>query len=271
MDERHNQTQPGQDSTPTQPAPVGQSEVEPTQPVVTQTDASGPKKNGSFGTLLVLGAVVLAVAAAALWYFGNQSDEVNTTGIPPEQVVATVNGVDILGADLTTSIGQITTTAQLQGIDTTDPSVQSEIQVQAVEMLVNTELLEQEAAERGINVNDAEVEARITALVEEIGSEELLNERMMALGIDDETLREDVKSELMIQALLDQVFDEAAIVVTEEEVESVYETSTGGSAEAPALAEIRPQVEAQIRTSKEQTVVTEFITELRNEAEVVIP
>jgi FKBP-type peptidyl-prolyl cis-trans isomerase (trigger factor) len=137
-------------------------------------------------------------------------------------------------------------------------------------MLVNTELLEQEAAERGIVVTDAEVEARIDALVQEIGSEEALNERMMALGIDDETLREDVKSELMIQALLDEVFAEADITVTEEEVSSLYQTTTGGGEDAPALVEIRPQVEAQIRASKEQSVVTEFITELRSDADVEI-
>jgi parvulin-like peptidyl-prolyl isomerase len=197
---------------------------------------------------------------------GGETDTNNSpmSGINPNQVVATVNGDDVVGSDLRTSINQIAATAQLQGIDITDPNVQTEIQQQAVEVLINTALLEQEAAERGIEVSDEEVEARIEALVQEVGSQELLNERMEALGIDDDMLVEDVRSELVIQNLLDQVFSEADIVVTEEEISAFYESS--GSADE--LDAIRPQLEAQLQVSKEQQVLDEFISELRTDAEV---
>lgn len=260
MDETQNQTQPSDNFESTETQPVEQI----------HTESPTPKKSNSFGALIVVGAVVVALAVVAMWYFGASNTPNSTTGIPDNQVVATVNGVDIVGSDLATSISQITTTAQLQGIDTTDPSVQTEIRGQAIEMLVNTEVLEQEAAERGIVVTDADVEARIAALVQEVGGEEILNERMLSLGINEATLEADVKSELMIQELLDQVFAEAGIEVTEAEVEELYQVTTGGGEGAPALEDIRSQLEAQIRASKEQAIVDQFIAELREDATVDI-
>lgn len=258
MDETQNQTEQTTSEEQTNNAPMGN----PEQPT--------PKKNTSFATLLVVGAVVLGVVAVGMVFLKGQTADIEIGGIDPEKVVATVNGTDIVGADLATSISQITATAQIQGIDTTDPTVQSEIQLQAVEMLVNTELLEQEAADRGIEISDSDVEARITALIQEVGSEETLNERMTSLGIDFETLRRDVRSELMIQILLDQIFAAENITVSEEEISSLYESSTAGDEAAPALVEVRSQVEAQIRGSKEQVVVDGFISTLRSEASVEI-
>jgi len=257
------------DETQNQTEPVTTPEVT-TQPPVEQPEPVQPKKNTSFATLLVVGAVVVAVAAVVIVFFTGQGDEQTIGGIAPNQVVATVNGTDIVGADLATSIGQITATARFQGIDTTDPGVQAEIQAQAVEMLINTAILEEEAAERGINITDTDVEARIASLIQEIGSEEALDERMGALGIDQETLEQDIKSELMIQQLLDQVFVEEQITVTDEEVVALYETSTAGDEAAPALDEVRAQVEDQIRASKEQAAVDAFISSLRTEADVEI-
>lgn len=267
MDETQNQTQPNEPSVnpdPGQAVPMGQTHPEPQ----IQSTPTPQKDNSTFGTLIVVGAVVVALAVVAMWYFGGFGSSNSATGIADNQVVATVNGVDIVGSDLATSISQITATAQLQGIDTTDPSVQSEIQNQAIEMLINTEVLEQEATDRGIVITEADVEARLDALVQEIGSEEALEERMVALGIDEETLEADVQSELMIQELLNQVFAEEGVEVTEEEVQELYQATTGGGAEAPALEEIRAQIEAQIRASKEQAIVDGFIAELRSEAEV---
>lgn len=267
MDETQNQTQPSrpsEQSDPIETQPVGQ-----TNPVSeVDSETASPKTGGTFGTLIVVGAVVVALAVVAMWYFGAFKGPQTTTGIPANQVVATVNGTDIVGSDLTTSISQIVATAQLQGIDTTDPSVQEEIKDQAIQMLINTQVLEQEAAERGIVITDADVEARIQALVDEVGGEEILIERMASLGISEKTLQADVRSELMISELLDQVFAERNVEVTEEEIQELYQVTTGGGADAPALEEIRPQIEAQIKASKEQAIVDELIASLRAEAEV---
>lgn len=247
-------------------------DVQMTPERVTDAQPTTEKKK-SITAYIVSAIVVIAIIVGVIFVLEQQGKLstgifVDSDGISAKATVATVNGVEIKGADLTTSINQIVATAQLQGIDTSDEQVQNEIQAQAVEMLINTELLKQEADDRGIEITAADVQSRIDLLITEIGSEDALNERMSTLGIDAETLRRDVKSELMIQALLDEVFAEEAIEITEAEIAEVYESAGGADADLPALEEVRAQVEAQIQASKEQQIVDSFVTELRTDAEV---
>ena len=72
------------------------------------------------------------------------------------------------------------------------------------------------------------------------------------------------------QALLDQVFAETAIEVTEEEIQSLYAGAGGAEAGLPPLEEVREQVVAQIRGGKEQEVVTTFLQTLKETATIEI-
>jgi FKBP-type peptidyl-prolyl cis-trans isomerase (trigger factor) len=185
-------------------------------------------------------------------------------------VVATVNGTDIVNRELDVSIEQFSQMALSQQVDITNESIQSEIRTQAIEVLVNTELLKQEAASRGISISTEEASARLESITEEIGGEEVLGERMATLGIDRAQLQQDIREELLIQSLLDQVFVEAAIEVTDEEIAAVYEGAGGGSEGFPALEEVVGEVRAQITASKEQQAIDTLLLELRSEAEIEI-
>jgi hypothetical protein len=138
-------------------------------------------------------------------------------------------------------------------------------------MLVNTELLRQEAAKREIIITDEDVTVRIDALVTEVGGQELLTERMNALGIDNDTLRKDVRSELLIQRLLDQVFNDSNISVTEEEVNEVYENAAATNPNVPPLSDVYAEVEKQVRGSKEQEIIDALIADLREVASIEMP
>jgi peptidyl-prolyl cis-trans isomerase SurA len=247
-----------------EPAPAPMQTPDPSnQPQ--PTTAEKTKKTIPIYVFTALALVGVLVIVFMMFQNGDQAPAASTViGVQPNQVVAIVNGEQVLGSDFLTSLNQIAATAQLQGIDVTDPNVQSELQQQAIEVLINTALLEQEAEKRGIAVSDSEVESRISDLVDEIGSQAMLEERMAALGIDDEGLRVDVRSELVIQALLDELFAAADISVSEEEIAALYDT-TGSTDE---LESIRPQLEAQLRVSKEQQVLDELISELRSNADI---
>ena len=135
-------------------------------------------------------------------------------------------------------------------------------------MLVNTELLKQEAKARGIKITTEDVDNRLTSLKEEIGGEEVLTERMMQFGVDEKTLRHDIENELTIQSLLDQVFAEKGLEVTEEEIVAFYDEAGGEKGGLPKLEEVRAQIEAQLKSSKEQEAVTGYIEELRAKATI---
>lgn len=227
---------------------------------------------GSFGAVVVVGLILFGVLYAL-----EREGRVSTGifgGLIAQQaansVVARVNDEVIVGRDLETSVQQFREAAAAQGMDLTSADAQTEIRAQALEVLINTELLMQEAVERGIEVSDQQAVERLATIEEEIGGADALAERMATLGLDEAQLQSDIRDEILIQELLDTVFLEAEIEVTEEEIASVYENAGAAGGELPPLEEVRGQIESQIVSSKEQEVVDQFITELRADAEIEI-
>lgn len=233
-----------------------------------------PKSNKSPIALVMIAILVAAGVVGGIYFVTKDIDKEVASNVnevvEPSSTVAEVNNVEIKGSDLNTSIQQITVSAQLQGVDITDPNMQQNIQDQAVTMLVNTELLKQAAVEQGLSVSDEDIDTRLEELVAETGGEAVLAERMQNLGIDDETLRKDIGNELLIQLLLDEIFTEADVTVTEEEVVAFYEQAGGTEAGLPELEEVRGQIEAQVRSTKEQEVLNTYIEELRTDAEIEV-
>lgn len=232
------------------------------------------KKCPRFKWMVTAVVIVVLIILGVLYQLekeGRSSTHLFTTLIERQEAnkaVATVNNETIKNSELQTSIQQFTQMATAQGVDTTSAETQAEIKKQALEVLINTTLLKQEASSRGISVTDEEVTERLTAIKDELGGEEVLAGRMAELGIDQEKLQSDVKDELTIQKLLDQVFAEANIQVTEEEIASVYEGAGGTEAGLPALEEVRPQIEAQITSSKEQGAIDDFLSTLKEKATI---
>ena len=104
----------------------------------------------------------------------------------------------------------------------------------------------------------------------EVGGEEVLSARMAELGIDQNKLQQDIKDELLIQKLLDAVFEEKNIEISEEEIKVAYDAAGGVEAGLPPLDEVRPEVEGQLRSAKEQTIVSDLLTEIRDDADIQI-
>ena len=230
------------------------------------------------GRKYTIAAVVLVlIALLGVVFLMEQQGRLNTgifdgaqAALSKNKAVATVNDGKISQYDLDVSMSQIATGAAAQGADVESAEIKSEIQTQALDMLVNTELLKQEAAARGIEISGEDVEARLETLKTDVGGAEVLEQRMKEFNIDEKTLRRDIKNELTIQKLLEQIFVEKTVAVTEEEVLAFYEQAGGVEAGLPALDEVRAQIETQIKTSKEQEVVTAYIEELRAKATIEV-
>lgn len=241
--------------------------------------ASGEVVEGNKNRLYFIIAAVVAVfiLLGGLVYAMEKSGRLNTgifDGIERARLanstVATVNGNDISQYDLQISMEQIAAAATAQGVDTNDADVKASIKEQAIEMLINTELLKQEAAARGISVTKVDVDARYEQLVTEVGGEEVLQERMNQFGVTDTILKRDIENELTIQKLLDLVFAETDIAASDEEVAEMYASAGGESAGLPALAEVKEQIEQQITATKEQEIVNDYVDSLRDKAVVDI-
>ncbi len=227
------------------------------------------------------GLIVVLIIFGVLYLLekeGRSSTSIFATVIESQEaneVVAVVNGKDIVNSELELSVQQFSQAAVAQGIDLANPEAVAEIRTQALEVLVNTELLKQVAAEKGITVTDEDVEERLTVIKESLGGEEVLAERMAELGIEASKLEKDVHDELVIQQLLDEVFVDADVNVTEEEILAVYDEglesfniNSDGEGEFPALEEVRDVIIEQVQAPKEQAAIDAYLSKLKEAAEV---
>lgn len=276
--------------------PVDNTSAESTTPVANPTPAApaaAPETSSTTSTTKVASADVAPASSGGLKQYGialaivvlfgvglvyalEQQNRIDTNffgwvqsseeGAP----VATVNGVEITRAEFDQNRNQVIMSAQQQGADVSDPEVLAEIDGQAIEVLVNTQLLRQAATEAGIVVNEEDVDARYQEIVESVGGEETLMTRMTELGITPASLRNDIEGELLVQTLVDSEVDVSSIEITEEEIVSFYEGVDLGGAELPPLEEVRSEIEQQLRATQEQALIAEYIETLRAAADIEI-
>lgn len=223
----------------------------------------------------VLAFVVVALIALGLWFVLEKDGRVSTTTFAPitnylksNQAVALVNGVKITRLDYDSTLRQLTTNVTQQGLDVTDPAVQSDLKDQAIESLVNTEILRQSAVAAGGEVLPEDIDARYDQIESSIGGPEALAERMKELLVTKEMLLRDIENDLLIQAYLDKSVDRSAVTVSDDEVKALYDQVAASGNQLPPLKEIKDQVEAQIRFNKEQAQVSEYVDTLRKDATV---
>ncbi len=231
-------------------------------------------KKASLKGYVISGLVVILIILGVLFLLekeGRSSTNIFDSIIASQQantVVAIVNGEKITSSELDVSVQQFTQLAASQGVDTESVEARLQVRGQALDVLVNTKLLRQIAEEKGIEITNDLVLERMEVIKSDIGGEEVLFERMAELGIEEGQLQKDIYNELIIQKVLDGVFAEADITFTEEEVVSLYEGAGGEESGLPALEEVRSEIEAQIKATKEQEVIDEYLAEIKEEAEI---
>ena len=231
-------------------------------------------------TALIIGAIVVALLLVGVAWFV-MSDEGMSVEDPamdgvgaldgfdegdPDEVVATINGNELTRADFNRIRQQVMQTAQQQGMDLNDPNTVQQVNDQAMETLINTELIRQAAVAAGITVSDEEVDARFAEVVDSVGGPEALAESLEQLGLTEASLRSDVEQELVVQGYLEESVD-TEFTASEEEVQAFYDQQ-GGAEQLPPLDEVREQIEQQLVMLQEQEVIEGLLQELRAEADI---
>ncbi|MEY3784466.1 MAG: hypothetical protein RLZZ230_788 [Candidatus Parcubacteria bacterium] len=248
---------------------MSENELNQSETTAAETVTAVSKKSpvGKYIAALLIVAVIVLGVLYLLEKEGRSSTKLFTSIIENSAVVV-VNGEKITKKELDASVVQFVQMAIAQGVDTTNPDAQAQIHSQALDVLINTELLKQSATEKGISVTDQEVADRLESIKTDIGGEDVLAERMATLGIDEVRLQQDIKDELLIQKLLDTVFAEKSTEVSDEEITAMYADAGGVEAGLPPLEEVREQIVSQIKSSKEQVIVDEYIAELKGTAKI---
>lgn len=196
------------------------------------------------------------------------------------EVVAEVNGeeiprdefVEVYEAQFQQAMAQ--SQAAGQEVD------QDQLKKQVADSLVSTELLVQEADERGIEVSDKDVDQTLKSLAQQngVGSVEEFLTALEGQGMDAEEVDRQVRTQVRIERL---VADEAGdLSVSQKEARALYEQlvaqqeqagQQGGQAqEMPPFKQVRPQLEEQVKAQKESEVAQRLVGDLRKKGDVVV-
>jgi len=245
----------------------------------TETTTTNPKQGG--GTRIIIAAILLiAIGIGGYIYLSkdkNSSTGEDTATSTADIVlgtdresgpVAQVNGAEVSRKEYEDSVVNIAENAKAQGADITDPAVQEQIKEQALTTLINTKLLAQAATASGVSITDTEIQTEFDGIVAQFGSTEALQAQLASYNISEEALRSDLKEQLTIQAYLETAVDTSTITVTDEEITAFYDSLDNSQGTLPELETIRDQVEAEIRTQKEQVLIAELLDTLREQATI---
>jgi peptidyl-prolyl cis-trans isomerase SurA len=201
------------------------------------------------------------------------SDGPSLDGIP--DVVAEVNGEDVTRDDfvpvLTATFQAANAQAQMGG----DAPDEKALRKEALDELVDTELLSQEADARGIEVSDEDVDAELADLAEQNGmSADDLMKAVEAQGLTEEQARDQLETQVMVEQL---VADEnGPIEPTQKELRKIYDQAkaqqaqSGQGGDFPAFADVREQIVAQATAQETGKVAQALLKELKADADITL-
>ncbi len=242
----------------------------------TVSGSKSAKKSYGIMTYLIAGLIVLIMALGLVFLLEKQG-RINTglfTDIIAEMKAkapaAKVNGVIIPNSDFDSGVKQLMEMAKMQGVDTSDEATVNELRTQAIDTLVNGELLRQNAIEEGMEATQEAIDGRFNEISEGVGGKEELDKKMAEFSITEEGLRRDIENEILIQSLFDKKLNKDSIEVSDTEVEELYKQITNGAKDVPALEQMRGDIVTEIRNQKQQEQIGTYIEELKGKAEIEI-
>ena len=129
------------------------------------------------------------------------------------------------------------------------------------------------ALSAGVTVDDSEVDTEYQTVVTSLGSEEALTTALSENGMNEDNLRSEIRTDLLINKYLETKLGVSTIVVTDEEIQTAYDTAISSSEsteEAPALADVRDLISNQLLSEKQQLAINAELERLRQEASIEV-
>jgi peptidyl-prolyl cis-trans isomerase SurA len=211
--------------------------------------------------------------------------EPDLEGIP--DVVATVNGEEISGKDFSgvyeSQFQQMAMQAQMSGQELD----QDALKKQTLDSMVGSELLVQDAEATGHEATDQDVDALLeeTVKAQQLGSVDELMAAYKEQGFAEEQVRSDARKQVLMTAAIEEI---DVPEPTEAELKDLYDQAAaaqppaqggeggeasggqGETAETPSFEELKPQLEQQVASQKQNEAIMKRMEDLRQDAEVEV-
>ncbi|WP_460947157.1 SurA N-terminal domain-containing protein [Okibacterium endophyticum] len=206
---------------------------------------------------------------------GQSTPTPDLEGLP--DVVAVVNETEITKEDFAVVYKAQFQTMLEQAQSAGEEPDQAQMKTEALEGMVNTELLVQEADRRGVTVSAEDIDASLEELAVESGmasGAEFL-EAVAQQGTTADVVREQLEIQVKLDRMLVAEVGDAA--PTEQELRDLYdlivsqqEQSGGDPAEIPPFEEVQEELIGQAQTEKKSAAAQSMIAELRESADITL-
>ncbi|GAB3045976.1 SurA N-terminal domain-containing protein [Virgibacillus ainsalahensis] len=181
--------------------------------------------------------------------------------IEEDASVVNVNGKEVKGDKYNPIYMQVKTTMQQSGQDISNLD---QIKEQTVNLLIEQELILQDAEKVGIEVSEEEVQTELDSIKEQSG--EQLTTVLDQLQITEDQFKSQLNDDLITTEYMEQ---ELEVEVTDKEVEEFYnQLKEQSGEEVGEMEELEEQIRQQIKMNKTQEKLMTKVEELQEQAEV---
>lgn len=204
--------------------------------------------------------------------------EPDVKGIPA--VVAEVNGEKIEKKEFVSAYEGQFQQAAMQAQMSGQKIDQDQMKQQTIDGMVGTELLIQEAADRGIEASQKDMNQTLDELAKQ---NQLPSGEKFLAALEKQGMSEkEVMAQLATQVKVEQLIKEetGSTNVTEAELKAAYEQVKAqqaqmaqggqGGGKLPPLEQVKPELEKQVKKQKEGQATQALVKELRKDAKVTI-
>ena len=230
-------------------------------------------------TYMIGGLVVAGLIGAGglIWFTGSgntllQSNKKDTAQ-DAAAAVATIHGgqTTITRAELDAQIAMLANNPQTQvpAADQTEQRTQFEHLV--LDQMVRDILLFEQAQKEGATANDADVDAELAAITAKYENTAAFEQAVAAAKLDTESLRENIRHQLIVTQYYTQVAAEHPATTTPEEVRAFFDEQIAPQQTASttvAFEELAAQIQAHLEQQKTQQVLDGIIDELYRSGDV---
>lgn len=193
-----------------------------------------------------------------------QNEKVEITDeekVSNDEVVTQINGEEIKGEEYNASYAQTKMLMSQYGQDVSDSKT---VKDQTLNVIVEQELLKQDAKEQGIEVTDNEVQKEFETIKEENADQ--FAAVLEQFQLTEASYKEQLAFEITLQKYTEQ--EMKAGEVTNEEVEAYYEQLKEQSEEVPKLEEVKEEIKAQLSQQKQTQQLQAKVEQLKENAEI---
>jgi foldase protein PrsA len=199
-------------------------------------------RRGVFYAVAAVAILVIAVLAGLNVY----------QSVKGEPAVATVNGTKITRSAYDKQIARLT-----------DPSSGAAIASSTLDQMINTQLLEQDAAKQKITASPDEIDAELAKQKAGFSSDSDYKNALQGAHLTETQFREQLKDQVLIQKLVLN-----KVTVSDDAVQQEYNQNKDTTYQGKTLDDVKDQIKTNLLQQQQQTAEQTYFDNLQSKAKI---